>query len=455
MIKNCQKQSGFSLIETVLVTVLMLVVFTVFGAFMLRFQKSAAQFNERAKQNEDSGMTTQTVINDVERTGANLTLSEKQSFTGKVFVPFQSNPNYEVSGHRITRSRGRSESPLLANVLWGGKGELKWRGNSFSVIVSDAHQSRQFYSDSADAYIYENNEQVQSVPVDSSDPLFSITISSVVINGSAVCRTLYKIDERLIYESSQPCAESPQEINLNIPVGGYVDEMELNAAEIVLRESETFPVRLPVLPLYNENQMSSPFVKTANGFLIFSGDDKQNMMFLSRDHTIYAQEADYFDVNNASGLEIGDGLLICDYLNNRSVLLQILTITDNTLYASILYKNGIGQGNFEKFVVPAESFDGAEFQRGTRVVKLALPVEYRSETEDDITSLYRRSGNSAWELVVSDIQNFSVSQDITPSRASFDISFDVKSEGVESGQIAQPVRLSVSPRSLNRTYDAR
>ena len=36
-------EDGFSLVEALLVTVLMLIVFTAFGSFLMRFQKSAAE----------------------------------------------------------------------------------------------------------------------------------------------------------------------------------------------------------------------------------------------------------------------------------------------------------------------------------------------------------------------------------------------------------------------------
>ena len=110
------KQSGFSLVEAVLVTVLMLFVFMVFGSFMMRFTKSAAQYNEIAKQTADSGLTTQTITDDVEQTATNMTFSSKQSFTGKIFVPFQSYSGYNVQGNRISISRGQAlHKSLLAN----------------------------------------------------------------------------------------------------------------------------------------------------------------------------------------------------------------------------------------------------------------------------------------------------------------------------------------------------
>ena len=202
--------------------------------------------------------------------------------------------------------------------------------------------------------------------------------------------------------------------------------------------------------------MTMPFIKLGGGFLIFSGDNTRDAMFLSRDSIFYQGDSQSLDIDDGSGIQIGDVLFLCDFLNNRSVLFRVNKNNDsNSLLVAPITEVTKDQTAFDKFYSPAQDFEGFEFLRGSRVIKLAAPIEYSVQTEGELTSLYRRASGSAWELVIPNIQNFNFTQDIQPSRVGFNISFDVLSEGIESAQIAQPVRITVNPRSLNRTFDTR
>lgn len=451
-----KNQSGFTLVEAILGTAIMLLVFTLFGAFMLRFTKSAADYNETAKQATDSGLTVQTVSNNLELAGANLTLSSKQSFTGEFYVPFLSYAGYTVEGHRIINRRARN--PLSSSIVWNGKGQLKWRGSQFDVLVDDGNAiSRRILNENGEIEVYENGTRVARASSASEESQFSIVVSSVIVNGAAVCRNLYTVDEQPLYENSGECAASSQSITVNIFQNGYIDEMKLNAAEIILRESSTMPVHLPLLPNFDGRRMESVFVRSGDGFLIFSGDPARDSMFLKDDKQFVSGSEDYLRITDATGLVADDMLLVCDYLNGRSIMLKAVRDggTDGEIVAVPVIDQKSAAPGFEKFTSSEDDFAGYVFPKGTRVVKLAVPVEYRIQNEDRFTSLYRRSGNGSWELVVPNVQNFNFSEIADRSRFNFNVSFDVLSEGIESEQIAQPVQIAVSPRSLNRTFDAR
>lgn len=450
--KKKQLQAGFSLVEAVFVTVLMVVVFATFGTFLLRLQNGVASYKERSQLNDEVGLTTQIVIDDVEKVGTNLSLSSKESFTGTVYVPFLSYNGYQVSGNRITQI-GSLVNALVSAVWWNGKGELKWRGNNYIVTVQDGARIIQVSLSASLLTIIENGSTVFERTVMPGAQISVIT-STVVVNGEAVCRTSYKVENETAFESTGGCFTNSVEILASLSIEGYLDEMSLNAAEIILRSTSVFPVRLPLLPISNGVRMEIPLVATSNGFFFLAGDEKCDEMYLQADSLFVNNTAQTIQLADSSALAVNDALLLADYLNNRSILLKVTAISPSLTVVPVTQANSFSNG-FDKFYSPTADFEGYNFLRGTRLTKLAVPIEYLVQTENDISSLYRRSRGSAWELVVSNIQNFAVNQNISSTRVGFVISFDVLSEGVENERVAQPVRIEVSPRSLNRTFEAR
>lgn len=451
MPKN-QRQAGFSLIEAVLVTVLMLVVFATFGTFLLRLQDGVSSYKERTEQGENVGLTTQTLIDDLEKVGTNLSLSSKESFTGTVYVPFLSYDGYQVSGNRISRI-GSLVNSLTSAVWWNGKGELKWRGNDFIVTVRDGTRVLQVAVTAYSLSIAENGQTVFGRTVTPGAQI-SLVNSTVMVNGEPVCRTTYKVENETAFETTTGCFTNAVEILASLSPEGYLDEMSLNAAEVILKSTSSFPVRLPLLPLFDGARIQSPLIAANNGFFFLAGDEKKDEMYLQTDTVFANNSSQTIQIADPSGLSINDALLLSDYLNNRSVLLKVTALYPSLTVVPVTQANSFGNG-FDKFYSSVSDFDNFNFLRGTRITKLAVPVEYVVNTENDVSSLYRRQKGSAWELVVPNMQNFAITQNVSSSRVGYVVSFDVLSEGVENGRVAQPVRIEVSPRSLNRTFEAR
>jgi hypothetical protein len=154
----------------------------------------------------------------------------------------------------------------------------------------------------------------------------------------------------------------------------------------------------------------------------------------------------------AGDLAEGEVLFLADHLKQRSVLLQVSQNTDNGLTVMPLTDRGAATSGFEKLYSDAADFVDFTFLPGARVIKLAAPKEYAYLTEDQGMALYRRTGTGPWELVIPRLQDFFFSETVSPERLTYEVSFLVVSEGAENTSVTQPVRLSLSPRALNRTF---
>lgn len=475
---NCRRinmQAGFTLVEALVVAVLTVLVIAAFGAFMLKLNKSLAQYGERAKQNEDSGLTVQTLTDDLEQTGRKLTVSSKEKFTGEVSLPFIPNNDYQISESEIVVNGSSAGSPLVSALLWNGKGRLRWQSNQFTASVYDSSFVRQMTADQTTVAVFENQVQKARVAQTGGGD-FTITFSSIVVDGQSRCRTQYEADGRRIYESVQNCPSEPQQISFQLASGGYLYSPTLNAAEMTFRDSGSLPVRLPLLPFSGDARLTSPLVRTADGFFILSGDAAHDAMYLTEEGSWTPASGGFghfpqnqsINLNDSQNLQPGDVLMVCDYLNNRAVLLQVVPAAsggifetgggiDGVLAVTPIYqpRQKDAPAGFQSLYLPPADFDGFTFSQGSRVIKLAAPVEYRVGGGDQGTSLYRRSRGESWELVLPNIGSFNFAEDVSPARVTYEVSFNIKSEGAEIAQTGQQQRISVSPRALNRTYDAR
>ena len=450
-----QNQAGFSLLEALLSSVLLLVVFAVGGSLLLRLQRSAASYNERARQHSDAGLSLQTLTHDVEAAGTQLALPANSRLAGQMPVPFAPNEAYEITPERITRRSPAPAEPLLAAVTWHGAGELSWRGNAFDVQLRGARQSSRVVFDGRDVTVEENGEP-RARRSASAESLFSFQATLLEQGDAAPCRLAYLADGQVIYVSAGECPAQPA-LLVELASDGYLAGMTLDAAHIVLSATDSARARLPLLPLYNDRRLTSPLFCTERGFVLFQAEERREPLFTAQAEIILRPgERTELPVTEAADVVAGDRLLLADYANQRSALLEVLENGgDGRLLIQPVTERRESEDGWDRFYSAPEDFDGFTFARGTRVVKLAPPVEYASQQEDDgQTALYRRAGGAAWQLVIPHLQNFLFTELASPERLTYEVSFAVVSEGAENAPVTQPVRLSLSPRALNRTLAA-
>lgn len=454
-------QSGYTLIDLLLASAIMLFVFTVFGTFYLKVIRTTGEINETTKRNEDAGFSSTILRNDLERTGHNLTVQNNQSFAGKLRVPFAAHPDYTVYKRTITRDTETTANPLQSTSRFRGNSELNFTGSNFNLVIQDVEDSsrswsisRQMNRNTEAIKISENGEAVRNIETTGAnfDAPFKLIFSSSGSTADLRCLVTFWQETRILHQSQYSCTASYKTISLEMPSGSILYDTELSASEVVLSDGNNSAVRLPLMPFYNDVRMTSPVVQTSGGFLIFSGDVRKNVMNLTQDVLIRSNEGNQrVFIDEASALQPGDVLFIADFFNQKSVLLAVETIDGNILTVKPI-QDGKYPG-FDKLRSQDTDFDFFTFQRGVRVVKIAAPVEY--QIGDGNSGLYRRTEGGAWDLVLPSATNFTLSASNQPASMNFEVSYDVANEGIESARILQNVRFSINPRALNRVYDVR
>jgi hypothetical protein len=460
-------EAGFSLVEAVLVAALIVVVFVVFAAVFGRVSKNVSSLNERGAQNNEAGLLADMIDGDLQRAGDGLTFSTKSAFSGQAPVSFEPNSNYEVGGGTVLRY-GSSDSLLLSSLLWRGRGELHFNGSAFSVSVrdvTDSSKSRTIASDSRFLSVLENGQQVHFQMFRTGQSTFQIKVDSIMADGTERCRTSYLVDGQVMYESLLRCLENPLEVAVWLPDETKLYDVGLTGSELAYRSDGVFAVRDPLLPYYRGARLASFVVSDSRGFVVIAGAGGPRAdLHLIEPTDFYPEKESRVQVVEETGLAPGDLLLLCDYANQRSVLLNVLEADGTSIVVQprllgrydVPVGGGKGKGDdFAEFYSLESDFEGFTFDSGSRLVKLSPPVEYKVSTKDQTPGLFRRLGSGPWELLAPNVENFLFAERASSGLASFEVSLDVLSEGVENGRTILPVRVSVSPRSLNRTFDAR
>ncbi len=452
-------QSGYALIDLLLASVIMLGVFTVFGTFYLKVIRTTGEINETTKRNEDAGFSADILRNDLERTAHNLTVQNNQAFAGNLLVRFAPHPDYTIDDRTITRNAETTSNPLQSTLLFRGNSELNFTGSKFNVTIREFENALRSWSIARrldlvaeTVEISENNVVVRTVqrPGADFDVPIKLIFSSSGSNADYLCLVTFWQATSILHQSKYPCTASYKTIALAMPVGSLRDT-ELSASEVILRDGNNSAVRLPLLPTYDNVRMTAPVVQTSGGFLILAGDVRKNVMNLTQDALIRPNDGNQpIYVNEAAAIDAGDVLFFADFLNRKSVLLAVETVIGSVLTVKPI-QNGNHPG-FGKLRSPDADFDAFTFRRGTRLVKMAAPVEYQTSGG---TGLYRRIDGGPWDLVLPSAVNFTLTADNQPSNMSFGVSFDIANEGIEARQVSQNVRFSINPRALNRVYDVR
>lgn len=457
--------AGFSLVEVVIAAALLVAVFTVFGTFLLKLTRSAAEISETSKVTEDAGFSVNRLRTDLERTGRGLAVSDSQPFAGSVVPTFFPNSDYQQIGTTINRIANGSNAALQSALQFRGNAAFQATGVTFDVTAGEVGNpsiSRRIYrlwgqNGTEIINIYLNGQLETTVTNQGVPPTAAMSISFTSADGGNAnnCLVAFRLRSVLIYQNSVGCSDTYQEILAQMPVGNGLTNLELAATEIGRRDAGNDAVRLALLPVYDGTRMISPLISNPNGFVILGGDPRKDVVVLAQDASI---TANYFGngqdilVNGSTGTVPGDVLLLCDFVNDRSVLLKVNQVAGKILTVkSIFYQGQEQTRGFANFNSDPTDFLGFTFRRGAIVVNLASPVEYKTE----LTGLFRRTEGSAWELVLPDVANFSLLTNTQSSITNFEVSFEVSSEGQASLQSMNKVRLAVSPRALNRTFDVR
>jgi len=466
MIRKAEK--GYSLLEVLIATALLVAVFVGFGTFLLKFTRASAEMNETAKATEDAGFSATALRTDLESVGRNLTVQENQPFAGDQLVAFAPHLDYTVASNYARRASGTSSAPLVSNVRFRGNSSLHFTGINFNLTFPEFGDAApqtwslsRVLNGSAETIQIALNGTVKATiqnPGVSSDRALDVLFNSAGSGANYSCLATFKIAGETVYQGSYNCSANFRQIYFDIPQNNAIFDTQLVASEIVPAFSGSSSVRLPLLPVYAGMRMTIPFVSTNGGFITFAGDSNKEAMVLTQAVSIPVSSSDQaIFVGDSSGIAAGNVLLLIDFVNNRSVLLKVSAAAGAVTVHPIYDAGSPDTPGFENFYSLSSDFSAFTFQRGSRVVKLASPVEYRiiANGSSDEISLYRRASGSAWELVLPSILNPSLATNATSSSFSFDASYDIATEGVETQRSTQNVRMSVNPRALNRIFDVR
>ena len=461
-------ESGFTLIEVVLATILAMIVVAGATGLLFALASSAAAIEERQLQSSQDKKAASALREDFETVGFGLTERAEQKTSGDLRPEFLPHNDYQIDPDgRISRTGSSSGEFLSSSTLWRGSGSLSVSaGQSLpvSLMISGetGNQSRRIDLSGSSVSISENGETVyaKSLP-DAASGIFSIGMEQIVSNEVADCRLVYRHQinngSKLLYESRLSCLSDWVVPSLKLAQGGELSasDYQIYGSEMTTRTNS--PIRFPLFPFYQNERVRSPFVKISSSeFMLLRATAP--FLYLSANTLINGSEQNLAirqPENLTVSLEEGEILFLTDYWQTKSCLLKVVTadLTGGTVRVRpVVSKNDLIGSAFQDFYSPASDFSGHEFRGGAKLAKLAAPVAYKlAQNFDQTYSLFRREAGGVWSVIVPSLRNFALEEKADASGTTYFVSYDLTGELLETADAEDlQTRLQFAPRSMNR-----
>lgn len=481
MIRQEQNQNGFSLIETVVATVVMMIVFVLLGSILIKIFRTSENLEQRAGQNKQGKIVGDVLRDDFEMLGSGLTLSNDESASGELRPRFGFAFGYQIDPNGdIHYASGFPTTYLRATTRWRGNGQFATvpiarsvgRGaNPFGMRIEDADDPQEFREISISSRfvaVIENGETVYNTYDSPTAGFYRIKVERIIDNDQERCRIVYvgndfNGNEQQFYQSTRPCLSKWIVPSISLPSATTLPASDyfIAGGEITSFDNSS-PVRLPLLPMFRGNRLTSPLMQLSESeFTLISANSRTPAAYLTQSATLTTAQTTIslkLADSDTVTFQSGDVLFISDFWNNRSALLIVEAVDPATGQATVVPKisNDDSNDQFRDWTSDLADFENHLFASGTRIVKLNPPVYFRATKNDyDSFSLFRREGNSAWVTVVPLMRNFSLVQSPRTDENVWNLSYDIAGENSQTTASDDlQVRHTFAPRALNRTPEA-
>jgi type II secretory pathway pseudopilin PulG len=456
-----KKDSGFSLVEALVTVVIVGMVMIAIGTFFLKSSKQNTNIAQAMQDREYKRDLEQSLRSDFETLGNNLTVNFNEVFPANALTSFLRNKYYTINNSTITKNENDSSAePLVSGMLWQGTGNIKFStAVPFSVKVASRTVgggiAQEFSYQKDTFYIYEGSSAVYSSQIPPGQTVSVEYYKKVIPDESGLCLNSYFLDGVEVYRSDFTCKQDWYQAVVELFEAGDMDFTQTGAT-FLFNDDENNPVRLPYLPFFGGVRASTPVVPTEKGFAFIVADSKASPYYLNQESVLNEGERSNIHLISAAGEELpeaGDVLLIADFWQNRSCVVQII---ENGADGSSLQVIPVTQdvpsenANFQLMYSMPSDFAGHIFPVGVRVIKLAPPVVYEHQESG---GLFRRVGASPWTLVMPSVEKLKISETRTNGGIFYSVNMQTGSEETEIQAGSQSNNLTFAPRGLNRSLD--
>jgi prepilin-type N-terminal cleavage/methylation domain-containing protein len=473
--KTRRSERGFTLLELSIVAVISLILSVLIFPRIAGLFSREASFKESRQLNNRASTLSNLMRGDADFAGYGLT-QPRQAGSGTEVGVFQtvSGVYSSTNGNLVKLTNGATGATNLSRGLEYGNGSFTFTPHLENVSVFLMRQGSTTSSwiqhssitvgVSCNCVYLSDPSTFQTIPHLSGDSYqYSFEFDN---SGNRVLR-YYQIrggTRTLLYTSTAALPSFPVTFaGSSISSGTAISNTALTGAPII--DLKTQPQQLARLPFDGSTRLTSPVQISPDGqSVLFIGGDP--------DADVMSTNFEWRDAGYGGGLNIkapargtlaeGDYVMLVDFIGSKSVLYRV---TANDLPSTGLLE-----------VVPVKSSAPAWgrlyspdsdyvdnpaagiiniFPKGSRLVKLAPPVEY---TVSGGAVMRRELGGPA-TVVDLGLSNFAVRQTVGTANVDFtyEVSAVLQSEGVESvanaaDRATGPVTFTLSPPFLNLTY---
>lgn len=472
-------QSGFSLIELMLVVVLMAMLLAIGVILTFSFYQSDLSAVERENLDTRRSVLLESLQSDLDSAGSGFVRPADRFFSGSEFLTFASHPDFETGNGNLYRRDYTTDEPLRASsVLTSSTGRFEFtvsssRDTTIQVIGNQPGDERGFWVSGTKWCVIEEGrcsaDQGSEAGEARDGDSYSIQLDNELETGGRIF-TYIRIRDRertLLYRSQMQASSSNYLFQIpQMAQGDYLSQVRGTGVFQSLGNAETNPLEETLLPMFGNERSNDYVQKTSEdeGFSILRGESATDYLRLARPVNIQSSNESieiFSEALRRGEYRSGDYALLADYKNKKSVVLQLTDQFDSGTGYFVFVPVGetTGRRAFDLLWSQDADYLGHEFQPShSRLIKLAPPVFYRIVMAGELRQIERRIGFETWDLVELSLKSLSLDIDRdSVQRPFYRIRAEIYGEGVESATSADqlpPVReinFTVNPRSFNQS----
>lgn len=470
------RQSGFTLIELMIVVVLMAMLLAIGVILTFSFYQRDLSAVERENLDTRRSVLLESLQSDLDSAGSGFVRPADRYFSGSEFLTFASHPDYETGNGNLYRRDFTTDDPLRADSnLTSSTGRFEFTVSSVREVIVNIIGNG--YTDERVLYLAgdswcvieegrcvadQNGEAGGAKDGDS----YSIQLDNDLESGGRIF-TFFRLRDRervLLHRSRMPATATNYFLQIQMAHGDYLSQVRgTGVFESVGDAANSLEETL--LPMFG-NERSNNYVQRTSedeGFSILRGESTTDYLRLTQPLYFGSPKDDvvlYTETLRRGEYKSGDYALLADYKNKKSVVLQYRDDSDpaSGKFVFTPVSESMGYRAFDLLWSQDADFLGHEFQPSqSRLIKLSPPVFYRIVSAGELRQIERRIGFGNWDLVELSVKFFTI--DIlydSAQRPSYRVRAEIYGEGVESTSPTDqlpPVReinFTVNPRSFSQ-----
>lgn len=454
-----RKQSGFSLIELLLVVVVFGFLFTIIARVMLTTIKSDARLTEQSESATRNASITDLLQTDLSNPLRLLTGSSGLA-SSTTFAPyFESHNDYNFGSGVVERRQQTGTEPAVSSLIlpegeaqakffaasdatvtvgWQTLGEAASRKSIQLARVGGGENTRQY------SILTGSGGSQDDGSLSGNLNNFEIRIEKLSVGCQVGFYSVFS-DEKMLLART-PCPAMSVELTVQIAeTGGFINNLLLSGAFATRGDG----IRRAPLPYVGTAQISIPiFLNAENGDLVvFRADQATDKTFSTSASSFAPQQTTKMTVKKPprGTYQANDYVFVVDYQSYRSVVARVVSTAaagSDTIFLSVLPSYTATDAAWGLFYSRPADFQYVSFQPGSEIVHLAAPVSYRFLPADRL--LIRREGSGLFETVAPGVSAFNVGL----SDKALRIELLTTTEGIETynDQPSQTTRINIPIR---------